>query len=45
MLRSGQTVTVGYFRCTSRAAGLTGVSRHSGHGFFLGKHNKSQRLF
>jgi hypothetical protein len=45
VLRSGQTVTVGYFRCTSRAAGLTCVSRHSGHGFFLGKHNQSQRLF
>jgi hypothetical protein len=45
VLRSGQALTVGYFRCTSRAAGLTCVSRHSGHGFFLSKNNKSQRLF
>lgn len=45
VLRSGQSLTVGYFRCTSRAAGLTCVSRRSGHGFFLSKNNKSQRLF
>jgi hypothetical protein len=45
VLRPGQALTVGYFRCTSRAAGLTCVSRHSGHGFFLSKNNKSQRLF
>jgi hypothetical protein len=45
VLRPGQAVTVGYFRCVSRAAGLTCSSRRSGHGFFLGKNNKSQRLF
>jgi hypothetical protein len=45
VLRSGQSVVVGYFRCTSRAAGLTCVSRRSGHGFFLSSDNKSQRLF
>jgi len=45
VLRSGQTLTVGYFRCTSRPAGLTCVSTHSGHGFFLSKNDRSQRLF
>jgi hypothetical protein len=45
VLRTGQALTVGHFRCTSRAAGLTCVSRDSGHGFFLSKNNKSQRLF
>jgi predicted N-acetyltransferase YhbS len=39
----GQTLKVGYFRCTSRVAGLTCLSRHSGHGFFLS--NKRQRTF
>ena len=43
VLRYGQTLRVGFFRCTSRAAGLTCVSRHSGHGFFLS--NKNQRTF
>ena len=42
-LRLGQTLTVGYFRCVSRAAALTCVSRHSGHGFSLGK--TTQRTF
>jgi hypothetical protein len=45
VLRPGQALTVGNFRCTSRAVGLTCVSRPSGHGFFLSKDNKSQRLF
>jgi hypothetical protein len=45
VLRSGQSLTVGYFRCTSRTTGLTCVSRRSGHGFFLGNNNKSQRVF
>ena len=45
VLRPGQSLTVGYFRCTSRAVGLTCVSRRSGHGFFLSTNNKSQRLF
>lgn len=45
VLRSGQSLTAGYFRCTSRTTGLTCVSRRSGHGFFLSNNNKSQRLF
>jgi len=45
VLRSGQSLTVGHFRCTSRPAGLTCVSMRSGHGFFLSHNNKSQRLF
>jgi hypothetical protein len=45
VLRPGQSVTVGYFRCTSRALGLTCVSRRSGHGFFLSKDNESHRVF
>ena len=45
VLRRGQKLTVGYFHCASRAAGLTCVSRRSGHGFFLSKNNKNQRLF
>ena len=45
VLRSGQALTVGYFRCTARAAGLTCVSRHSRHGFYLSTNNESQRLF
>jgi hypothetical protein len=43
VLRYGQTLRVGYFRCTSRIAGLTCLSRHSGHGFFLS--NTRQRTF
>jgi hypothetical protein len=43
VLRYGQTLRVGCFRCTSRVAGLTCLSRHSGHGFFLS--NKRQRTF
>jgi Family of unknown function (DUF6636) len=43
VLRYGLTLRVGFFRCTSRVAGLTCVSRHSGHGFFLS--NKRQRTF
>ena len=43
VLRYGQTLRVGFFRCTSRVAGLTCLSRHSGHGFFLS--NKRQRTF
>jgi hypothetical protein len=30
VLRYGQTLRVGFFRCTSRVAGLTCLSRHSG---------------
>jgi hypothetical protein len=37
ILRYGQTLAVGYFRCRSRVAGLTCISRHSGHGFFLSR--------
>lgn len=43
VLRYGQTLRVGFFRCTSRLAGLTCLSRDSGHGFFLS--NKQQRTF
>jgi hypothetical protein len=43
VLRYGQTLRVGFFRCTSRIAGLTFLSRPSGHGFFLS--NKQQRTF
>ena len=45
VLRSGQSLAVGYFRCTSRAAGLTCGSLRSGHGFSLSKNNTSQRVF
>lgn len=45
VLRYGQSLTVGHFRCTARKAGLTCVSRRSGHGFFLGKDNERQRVF
>jgi hypothetical protein len=45
VLRFGQSLTFPFFRCTSQANGLTCVSRRSGHGFFLSKNNKSQRLF
>jgi hypothetical protein len=37
ILHYGQTLTVGNFRCSSRAAGLTCISRHSGHGFLLNR--------
>ena len=43
ILRPGKTLSVGYFRCSSREAGLTCVSRPSGHGFFL--NNNKQRVF
>ena len=43
VLRLGRTLTVGYFRCVSRTGGLTCTSRHSGHGFFLGR--ATQRTF
>ena len=43
VLRYGQTLRVVFFRCTSRVAGLTCLSRHSGHGFFLSKNQ--QRTF
>jgi hypothetical protein len=43
VLRSGETLSVGFFRCSSRVAGLTCVSRHSGHGFFLS--GTTQRTF
>ncbi|MFL6069717.1 MAG: DUF6636 domain-containing protein [Actinomycetes bacterium] len=43
VLRYGQTLRVGFFRCTSRVAGLTCLSRPSRHGFFLS--NKQQRTF
>ena len=35
VLPAGGTLTLGHFSCSSRAAGLTCASRHSGHGFFL----------
>jgi hypothetical protein len=37
ILRYGQTLTVGNFRCSSRVSGLTCISRHSGHGFLLSR--------
>ena len=43
VLRYGQTLSVGFFRCTSRVAGLICLSRGSGHGFFLS--NKRQQTF
>ena len=43
VLRYGQTLRVGFFKCTSRVAGLTCVSKPSGHGFFLS--DKRQRTF
>src|SRR5262249_22435677 len=42
-LRLCQTLSGGYFRCESCTAGLTCISRHSGHGFFLGR--ATQRTF
>jgi hypothetical protein len=42
-LLSGETLNVGFFRCSSRVAGLTCTSRHSAHGFFLS--STSQRTF
>ena len=41
VLRYGQTLRVGYFRCTSRVAGLTYLSRESGHGFMEPSNTKS----
>jgi hypothetical protein len=35
ILRNGQTLTVGNFRCSARGSHLTCVSRFSRHGFFL----------
>jgi hypothetical protein len=43
ILQYGGTLSVGYFRCTSRVSGLTCTSRHSGHGFFLSR--TRQRTF
>jgi hypothetical protein len=43
VLRYGQTLKVGYFRCALRTTGLTCISTHSGHGFFLS--GKRQRTF
>jgi hypothetical protein len=43
VLRYGQTLRVGFYRCTSRATGLTCISRRSGHGFVLS--NTRQRRF
>ena len=43
VLQYGQTLRFRFFRCTSRVAGLTCLSRESGHGFFLT--NKRQRTF
>src|SRR5690242_901176 len=42
-LSVGQTLRIGYFRCSSASAGLTCVSSHSGHGFFLS--SARQRIF
>lgn len=43
ILRDGHTLRVGYFSCTWRDAGLTCISRHSKHGFFLSR--TEQRTF
>jgi hypothetical protein len=43
VLRYGRTLRVGFYRCTSRATGLTCISRRSGHGFVLS--NTRQRRF
>ena len=44
IVRAGQRLVVGYFSCSSRAAGqLTCASRHSGHGFSLTR--TTQRTF
>jgi len=43
VLRYGQAIQRGYFRCRSRAAGLTCVSKSSHHGFFLG--DRKRRSF
>ena len=37
VLRLGGVLTAGFFRCTSTAAGLRCISRHSGHGFVIGQ--------
>ena len=42
-LSVGQVLRIGYFRCSSVSAGVTCVSRHSGHGFFLS--SARQRTF
>ena len=42
-LSVGQTLRIGYFRCSSALAGLTCMSSHSGHGFFLS--SARQRIF
>ena len=42
-LRSGETLNVGFFRCSSRIAGLTCISKHSAHGFLLS--STTQRTF
>jgi hypothetical protein len=44
-LRPGRSLTAGYFRCTSRVAGLTCLSRRSAHGFFLSSDGRTQRVF
>jgi hypothetical protein len=43
ILRYGQTLTVGNFRCSSRVAGLRCISIHSKHGFLLSR--AQQRTF
>jgi nitrite reductase/ring-hydroxylating ferredoxin subunit len=43
VLRNGQAVRVGPFRCTYRTARVTCVSTRSGHGFSIS--NKTQRTF
>jgi hypothetical protein len=43
ILRYGQTLKLGNFRCTSRPAGLTCASVHSKHGFLLS--TTQQRIF
>ena len=42
-LSSGQALLIGNFRCSSASAGVTCVSKHSGHGFFLS--STRQRTF
>ncbi len=43
VLRNGQTVRVGPFRCTYRTPAVTCVNARSGHGFSIS--NKTQRTF
>jgi len=43
VLRNGQTVRVGVFRCTYRTAVVTCANTRSGHGFSIS--NKTQRTF